>query len=80
MPCSMEDLSSPSRGIEPVIPAVEAQSLNHWTTRELSSSDALKGLTGPFMLLLPATSPTLTSSLPTPNMSNDKSLPVLQTP
>ena len=31
--CGMWDLSSPP-GIKPVPPAVKAQSLNHWTTRE----------------------------------------------
>ena len=32
MPCGMRDLSSPT-GIEPVTPAVEARSPNHWTAR-----------------------------------------------
>ena len=30
----MQDLSSPQPGIEPVPPAVEAWSPNHWTARE----------------------------------------------
>ena len=37
IPCGMWDLSSPTRdgpGIKPMPPAVEAQSLNHWNTRE----------------------------------------------
>ena len=33
VPCSMRDLS-PQPGIEPVSPAVEVQSPNHWTARE----------------------------------------------
>ena len=33
-PCSMRDLSSPTR-IEPSPPAVEARSPNHWTAREV---------------------------------------------
>ena len=32
MPCGMQD---PQRGILPMLPAVEAQSLNHWTAREV---------------------------------------------
>ena len=36
VPCSMLDLSSPpTPGIEPVLPAVEMQNLNHWTSREV---------------------------------------------
>ena len=34
-PCSMWDLSSQS-GIEPMPPALEAQTLTHWTAREVS--------------------------------------------
>ena len=34
VPCGMQDLSSPT-GIKPEPPAVEAQSLNCWTTREV---------------------------------------------
>ena len=33
-PCSMWDLSSPQE-MKPLLPAVEAGSLNHWTTREV---------------------------------------------
>ena len=29
------DLIIPQSGVEPVLPALEAQSLNHWTTREV---------------------------------------------
>ena len=36
-PCGMWDLSSRLR-IEPVPPALEAQSLNHWTAREVPES------------------------------------------
>ena len=32
----------PQPGIEPMPPALEAQSLNHWTTRELESCYFLK--------------------------------------
>ena len=39
-PRSMWDLSSPTRDIGPAPPAVEAQSPNHWTSREVPS-DAL---------------------------------------
>ena len=35
MSCDMQDINS-QPGIEPVPPAVEAQSPNHWTTREFS--------------------------------------------
>ena len=35
MSCGMQDINS-QPGIEPVPPAVEAQSPNHWTTREFS--------------------------------------------
>ena len=31
---ALEVGGSPHPGTEPVLPAVEAQSLNHWTTRE----------------------------------------------
>ena len=34
MQCSMWDLSSPTRG-QTQAPALEAQSLNHWTIREV---------------------------------------------
>ena len=33
-PCGMQDFSSPTRD-EPVPPALGAQSLNHWTAREV---------------------------------------------
>ena len=36
MSCGMQDINS-QPGIEPVPPAVEAQSPNHWTTREFPS-------------------------------------------
>ena len=32
---SMQDLSFQTLGMEPVPPALEARSLNHWTTREV---------------------------------------------
>ena len=31
----------PQAGLEPVAPVVEAQSLNHWTTREVPPVDIL---------------------------------------
>ena len=36
MPCVMQDINSPP-GIEPVPPAVDAQSPNYWTSREFST-------------------------------------------
>ena len=39
MPCGMQDLSSPTRETEPVPPALEAWSLNHWTARGVPLSD-----------------------------------------
>ena len=39
--CSMWDLV-PWRGIEPVPPALEAQSLNHWASREVPTNAFLK--------------------------------------
>ena len=43
--CHIRDLSSPTRdqpGIGPRPPALGAQSLNHWTTREVPQSELLK--------------------------------------
>ena len=31
----MQYLSAPTKDLEPVLPAVEAQSLNHWATKEV---------------------------------------------
>ena len=36
LPCGMQDLSSLTRGLSPCPHAVEAWSLNHWTTGEVS--------------------------------------------
>ena len=41
--CNMWHLSS-RPGIEPVLPAVEARSLNHWTTREVPWTDFSTGI------------------------------------
>ena len=35
----------PQPGIEPLLPATEAQSLNHWTTREVPHGEFLNDLT-----------------------------------
>ena len=43
----------PQSGIEPVPPAVETQSLNHWTTREFSSLKLFE-LPSCFLPLCPA--------------------------
>ena len=34
----------PGPGIEPMTPAVEAQSLSHWTAREATNAESFKGL------------------------------------
>ena len=49
----MRDLSSPTRG-KPVAPALEVQSLNHWTIREVPQQ---------FLTMLPTWFPELKLSL-----------------
>ena len=54
---ALEVGGSPHPGTEPVLPAVEAQSLNHWTTREVPLLKAL-------LLYVPASTVTVENLKP----------------